>query len=104
MGKNKKAQTYQLYFIDDFGNRISDIHKIIADKEDIEATNRQYRVNFCLKEHQFNKNDDYYLIIENENGEEISRIKYEIDIVFQLRISVFRRRKMEVILLIILFL
>ncbi len=82
VGKNKKAQTYQLYFIDDFGNRISDIHKIIADKEDIEATNRQYRVNFCLKEHQFNRNDDYYLIIENENGEEISRIKYEIDIVF----------------------
>ncbi len=79
---NREAAVYQLYFINSFGKKISDTVRIIADKTDENAQNRMFRCNFNLKSLKYSNTEIYYLIISDENGLEISREEFQIDIAF----------------------
>lgn len=82
VGKGKISADYEVFFVDDYNNVISDKQRIIADKTSNEGQERQFRCNFNLKSMKYDNQQDYYLLIVNENGNEIDRIKFEIDILF----------------------
>ncbi len=68
--ENKIAANYQLYFVDSLGNRVSDVQSVLADRTNENPQERQFRVTFTLKEQAFNKHEDYFLKIVDENGVE----------------------------------
>lgn len=79
---NREAATYQLYFVDAEGKRISEPEKIIADRTSENNQERQFKVLFNLKSKKYSKTETYYLIIADENGIEIEREEFQIDIAF----------------------
>ena len=82
VGGSKTAATYDLFFVDSYNNVISDKQRIIADKTSDDGQDRQFRCNFSLKQNKYDKNESYYLLIVDENGNEKDKIEYEIDIAF----------------------
>lgn len=82
VGDNREAATYQLYFTDSDGKQISDIQKIIADKSSDNGQDRVFRCSFNLKSLKYNSKDIYYLVIADENGLQVSREEFQIDIAF----------------------
>lgn len=82
VGGNREAAIYQLYFTDSEGKQISDIQKIIADKISDNVQNRTFRCSFNLKSRKYNNTDPYYLIIADENGLQMQREEFQIDIAF----------------------
>lgn len=82
VANNREAATYQLYFTDSNGKTISDIQKIIADKISDNGQDRIFRCSFNLKSLKYNNMDLYYLVIADENGLQISREEFQIDIAF----------------------
>ena len=82
VGGNREAATYQLYFTDSNGKQVSDIAKIIADKTSDDAQERMFRCGFNLKPLKFNDTDLYYLVIADENGLQVQREEFQINIVF----------------------
>ena len=79
---NREAVTYQLYFMDSNGKTISDIQKIIADKTSDNSQERTFRCSFNLKSLKYSSTETYYLIITDENGLEVQREEFQIDIAF----------------------
>lgn len=84
VGGNREAATYQLYFTDSVGKTISDIQTIIADKTTENGQERTFRCNFNLKSQEYSNTDTYYLLIADENGLEVQREEFQIDIAFAL--------------------
>lgn len=82
VGGSKTAAIYDLFFVDSYNNVISDKQRIIADKTSDDGQDRQFRCNFSLKQNKYDKNESYYLLIVDENGNEKDKIEYEIDIAF----------------------
>ena len=82
VGGNREAATYQLYFTDSEGKNISDIQKIIADKTSDNGQERIFRCTFNLKSLKYTHTESYYLVIEDENGLQIQREEFQIDIAF----------------------
>lgn len=82
LGEKIIASTYSLYFIDSNGEVISDKQSIIADKSSEDTKDRIFRVNFHLKQLNFDRKLPYKLVIKNEIDEPIE-IDFEIDIIFQ---------------------
>jgi hypothetical protein len=83
VGLNREKCTYNAYFVDATGKKISDVQKIIADKttEDVQA--RTFRCNFSLKSQAYDSKELYYLIIEKEDSTDLpERIEFQIDIAF----------------------
>ena len=79
---NYRAATYRLYFMDSYGQQVSDAPHIIADKKEEAADKRIYRVSFNLKSLKYDNKEIYYLVIEDENGIIVSREEFQIDIAF----------------------
>lgn len=79
---NREAADYQVYFTDRNGKTISDVQKIIADKSSDSGQERIFRCSFNLKSLKYNNKDIYYLVIEDEDGLQISREEFQIDIAF----------------------
>ena len=79
---NRRATTYQLYFTDSSGKVISDTNRIIADKTSDNAQERTFRCSFNLKSLKYSNTETYYLIIADEDGLQISREEFQIDIAF----------------------
>lgn len=77
---NHEAATYQVYFIDSTGKVISDVQKIIADKTSDNGQERTFRVSFNLKSQKYESTESYYLVIMDENGLQVSREEFQIDI------------------------
>ena len=77
-----RATTYQLYFTDSSGKVISDTNRIIADKTSDNAQERTFRCSFNLKSLKYSNTETYYLIIADEDGLQISREEFQIDIAF----------------------
>lgn len=75
-----KVALYKLYFTDSSGKIISDISRIIADKANSSIQNRFFRCNFNLKPLEFSNTEIYYLIIADEDGFQISREEFQIDV------------------------
>ena len=82
VGGNREAATYQLYFMDSNGKQVSDIAKIIADKTSDNGQERTFRCGFNLKSLKFNNTDLYYLVIADENGLQVQREEFQINIAF----------------------
>ena len=79
---NREAAVYQVYFTDSSGKIISDIAKIIADKTSSNEQDRIVRSSFNLKSLKYSSTETYYLIIADENGMQVQREEFQIDIAF----------------------
>lgn len=82
VGGNREAATYQLYFTDSNGKIISDVQKIIADKTSDNGQERTFRCSFNLKSLKYSSTDTYYLVIADENGLQVQREEFQIDVAF----------------------
>lgn len=82
VGGNREAATYQLYFTDSIGKVISDVQKIIADKSSSNSQERTFRCSFNLKSLKYSNTETYYLVIADENGLQVQREEFQIDIAF----------------------
>lgn len=75
---------FDIYFTDAYGNVVSDIQKIIADKVSQENTERTFRCAFNLKAGEYSRSAEYFLIIQNtDNGEIMQKVPFQIDTAFQ---------------------
>lgn len=75
---------FDVYFTDAYGNVVSDIQKIIADKVSQENADRTFRCTFNLKAGDYSRNAEYFLIIQNtDNGEVVQKVSFQIDTAFQ---------------------
>ncbi|MBR0414126.1 MAG: BREX-1 system phosphatase PglZ type A [Clostridia bacterium] len=82
VSNNRKAATFELYFVDEYNNKVSDMQRIVADKTSPEAPDRQFRCRFNLKSQKYEKTKPYYLVAIDENCNEVLREEYTIDIPF----------------------
>ena len=83
VGDNRSAQTYNLYFTDEYGKQISDTQKIIADKTGEDNQDRTFRCSFNLKQLKYDSTATYYLVIIDEQGLMMpQKEEFHIDIAF----------------------
>ena len=82
VGGNREAATYQLYFTDSNGKTISDVSKLIADRTSDNEQERIFRISFNLKSLKYSNTEAYYLVIADENGLQVQREEFQIDIAF----------------------
>lgn len=75
---------FDIYFTDAYGNVVSDIQKIIADKVSQENTERTFRCAFNLKAGEYSRSAEYFLVIQNtDNGEIVQKVPFQINTAFQ---------------------
>ena len=80
---NREAATYLVWFTDEYGKPISDAQKIIADKTSENGADRTFHCNFNLKSMKFSNTATYYLVIADEQGQQMQqREQFQIDIAF----------------------
>lgn len=73
-----------IYFVDSDNNKISNTVPINANINSPNAIDREFREHFALKDDiQYDKNNEYYLIIKNLNTGFVEKIPFVIDIAFQ---------------------
>ena len=78
---NNKPCRYLVHFEDESGNRISDECTIVANYENTEVKDRFFKEKFVFKNISYDKEKAYYLmIIDEETGIEVQKIKFYIDI------------------------
>ena len=82
VGGNRAAAICRLYFTDSTGKPVSDIQKIIADRTSNNEQDRIFRCNFNLKSMKYDCTETYYLNITDENGSQVQREEFQIDIAF----------------------
>ena len=83
VGDNREAAVYSIKFTDSTGTVVSDTAKIIADKTSSDAQERTFRCNFNLKSMQFDSKETYYLVITNEDDNQMpQREEFQVDIAF----------------------
>lgn len=83
VGGNVVPATYEIYMVNASGKPVSDVKTVVADKEDKDSSNRQFKVRLNLKPIQFSKTELYYLVVMNkESGQPLERIEYQINITF----------------------
>ena len=73
------------YFADEKGNRISNENIIIAESGSKKPEDRTHKEKFTLKGMAYNKGQNYYLILKDEDesvNKEIEKIPFIIDLVF----------------------
>ena len=79
--ENNKPCRYLVHFEDENGNRISDECTIVANYENTEVKDRFFKEKFVFKNISYDKEKAYYLvIIDEETGIEVQKIKFYIDI------------------------
>ena len=76
---NLVSCTYEVYIADASGNKVSDVQKIIADKESQVTKDREFKVTFNLKPQAYSNKDTYYLVIADSEGLQIP-VKEEMQI------------------------
>ena len=80
---NREAATYLAWFTDEYGKPVSDTQKIFADKTREYGTDRTFHCNFNLKSMKFSNTATYYLVIADEQGQQMQqREQFQIDIAF----------------------
>ncbi len=82
VGGNLTAATYQLCFVDSTGKPVSDTQMLIADKTSENVQERSFHCTFNLKPLKYSSTESYYLTITDQNGMEVSREEFQIDIAF----------------------
>ena len=72
-----------MYFVDEYGQKISDTAKIIADKTSDNAQERTFRCNFSLRSQKYSSRQAYFLVIADESGLQAPvKEEFQIDIAF----------------------
>lgn len=84
VGTGLLPANFDIYFTDAYGNVVSDVQKIIADKVSQESTDRIFRCTFHLKAGEYSRSAEYFLIVQNaDSGETTQKIPFEIDTAFE---------------------
>jgi uncharacterized protein (TIGR02687 family) len=76
----KVASRYKVWFEDAESTRISDEVTIIADSTEKSASSREYREKFVFAAHAYEPENEYYLVIKDNNDIETDRIGFKVDI------------------------
>lgn len=84
LSETREAANFTLYFVDEYGKKISDEVRIIADRNNSEDdTDRRFDVRFNLKAGKYDSKKSYYLMIIEELGKLVpEKIEFSIDIPF----------------------
>ena len=78
---NREAANFLLYFVDEYGEKISDEVRIIADKNTDNEQDRVFNVTFNLKAGKYDNKKTYKLVIYEELGHIFQKkIEFAIDI------------------------
>ena len=80
VSSNREGAVYTLCFADDCGNAVSDTVKVIADRRSRNAQDRVFMCTFRLKAGEYDGRGIYYLVMLNEDGEEVMRSEFQINI------------------------
>ena len=82
VGDVVKEATYRIYFVSDTGDKISNENLFKADKKDVDASKRMFRLRFSFKNQKYDKSHKYYLIATDENNREVLRREVMMDLAF----------------------
>lgn len=83
LSANREAANFTLYFADDYGEKVSDEVRIIADKNTENEQDRVFNVTFNLKAGKYDNKETYYLFIFEESNQILpKKIEFVIDIPF----------------------
>lgn len=74
------AGRYKAWFEDAAGAKISDEVTIIADSTEKDAGAREYQEKFVFAARTYNPEESYFLVLEDEDGVEVERIDFKVDI------------------------
>ena len=78
-----KPATYKLYFISEDNEKISNENIYVADKRDLDATKRIFRMRFTFKNKKYDKDKQYYLVAyDDTTGLESFRHPVIMDLAF----------------------
>ncbi|WP_312433277.1 BREX-1 system phosphatase PglZ type A [Lacrimispora sp.] len=78
-----KETVYKVFFISDDNEKISNDNIYVADKKDVDASKRIFRLKFNFKNKQYDKNRKYYLVAYDEkNALEVIRHEVQMDLAF----------------------
>ena len=77
---DKVAGRYKVWFEDDGGAKISDEVTVIADSAEKDPTAREYQEKFVFAAREYSVNDTYFMVVEDEDGVEVERIDFKVDI------------------------
>ena len=85
-----KETSYRICFVDEAGNAISNENIYVADSRQPETNKRFFRLQFVLKNQQYDTGKQYYLTITNiDSGMELSRRPMKIDIAIDDDLGIF---------------
>lgn len=83
LSANREAGNFLLYFVDEYGEKVSDEVRIIADKNTDNDQDRVFNVTFNLKAGKYDNKKTYNLVIFEESGRVLpKKIEFEINIPF----------------------
>lgn len=83
LSANREAGNFLLYFVDEYGEKVSDEVRIIADKNTDNDQDRVFNVTFNLKAGKYDNKKTYNLVIYEESGRVLpKKIPFEINIPF----------------------
>jgi len=78
-----KETVYKVFFISDDNEKISNDNIYVADKKDVDASKRIFRLKFNFKNKQYDKDRKYYLVAYDEkNALEVIRHEVQMDLAF----------------------
>lgn len=77
---DKIAGRYKVWFEDENDSKISDEVTVIADSTEKDASAREYQEKFVFAAREYSPEYNYYLVIEDEDGVEVERIDFKVDI------------------------
>lgn len=75
------AATYQVYFVDDAGQKISGVREVVADSRAAMPTERIQRIRLTLKDAKYINGRKYTLVLHNVDTEEEFTTVYTMDMV-----------------------
>lgn len=77
---DKIAGRYKVWFEDEFGAKISDDVTIIADSTEKDTNQREHQERFVFSARTYSPEETYYLVIQDEDGLEVEKLDFKIDI------------------------
>lgn len=75
-----KPATFKMFFEDDKGNHISGEIQVVADYKEKNIEERRITGRIPLMDKEFDRSQEYFLVVENVDSGEIDRIQYQMDL------------------------
>ena len=76
----QKETTYKVFFVSDDNEKISNDNSYVADKKDLDASKRVFRLKFTFKNKKYDTNRKYYLVAYDEKNE-LEVLRHEVKLV-----------------------